>query len=683
VAAFCYVCGTATPPGFDLMTGERVAVSRSGITATDLRKRVQRILGPGYELGERIGAGGFAEVFKARDLRLKRSVAVKVLRPDLGLTPGMLERFRREAEVIAALRHPNIVPIYDVGEGDGVAFIIMPFIEGESLRARMERDGAMSGAETQRILVEAARGLAAAHDAGVIHRDIKPENIMLEGRESRALLMDFGIAKAVDGHLDTPATDEGIAPALTSTGIIVGTPQYMSPEQACGDKTIDARTDQYSLAVVGYRMLSGALPFDGESTRAVLYKQLVAEATPLAEKVPDVPTALAAAIGRAMQKEPSDRFDDMSGLAEALDAASVDAPVTRVGPTPAPGARLSALAHPVAARLGALVSRLPPLQGRLASRRVQGLLAAGMVVVLVAVVFQLARSPGESPEDFQPSSAVDPLAASVPVEAGEATPTQPTGTTSRSIPPPAVAGRGSRPPPPASRASAPTLPPPGPPPGPTCTALVGANNWSAAAATCTTAAQSGDVIAMRHLAGMYDRGNGVPEDPAQAVSWYRRAAPNDGESAFQLSRLYEIGRGTPRDARANITALREAAAKGHLQAILTLSARLESGAGMNRDDEEAALWYRRAADAGSTAAMLKLGDWTRRGRGVTKDEAAGVEWYRKAADAGSSEGAWLAAQAYLGGRGVARDEAQGLALLRKAAGLGNAQAAEELRKREG
>src|SRR5690606_5566020 len=151
-------------------------------------------------------------------------------------------------------------------------------------------------------------GLAAAHDAGVIHRDIKPENIMLDGKDARVLLMDFGIAKAVGGEEETPATEEGVAPALTSTGISVGTPQYMSPEQACGDKTTDARTDQYSLGVVGYRLLSGALPFEGESTRAVLYKQLVSEPPPIAERAPHAPASLQAAITRAMAKEPRERF---------------------------------------------------------------------------------------------------------------------------------------------------------------------------------------------------------------------------------------------------------------------------------------------------------------------------------------------------------------------------------------
>ncbi len=327
MASFCYVCGSATPAGLNRETGEAVTTTmRSGIGPADLIRKLQRALGPGYELQERVGAGGFAEVFRARDLRLKRDLAVKVLRPDLGLSPDLLQRFRREAETIATLRNAHIVPVFDIGEAEGLAYIIMPMIAGESLRAVLDREGAMKPDEVRRVLREAALGLAAAHDAGVIHRDIKPENIMLEGRDKRVLLMDFGISKAVGA-----AGDGDPGQTLTTTGIIIGTPQYMSPEQACGDKSIDARTDQYSLAVVGYRMLAGGLPFDGESTRAVLYQQLVAEAPPIATKVAGVPGGLANAIQRAMAKEPNERFANMTDFAAMLDSDPAPAAAVRAG----------------------------------------------------------------------------------------------------------------------------------------------------------------------------------------------------------------------------------------------------------------------------------------------------------------------------------------------------------------
>jgi serine/threonine-protein kinase len=610
VAAYCYVCGTATPIGIDSATGERLVVTRSYMTPEGLKTALQRAIGPGYSLGERIGAGGFAEVFRARDLRLKREIAVKVLRPDLGLTPGMLDRFRREAETVAALRHPHIVPIYDVGEAQALAFILMPFIEGESLRARMEREGAMPVAEVRRILTEAASGLAAAHDAGVIHRDIKPENIMLEGRESRALLMDFGIAKAVGGDDETPQTEEGVAPALTSTGIIVGTPQYMSPEQACGDKSIDARTDQYSLAVVGYRMLAGTLPFEGDSTRSVLYKQLVAEPPPIETKVPGVPPGIAAAILRAMQKDPAARFPSMVEFGEALRSDSEQS--------------LLAAAQP-------LGNAPPPA----ASRRT--LVLAGFAVIAVAVLLLRGGFTGTG----GPDSTMDP-----PELASNTESTLPVAVASDSTPLAVSAADKSTPP---AATSSPRRTPATPPPTPaptaaptttvSCAKAMSSADWTAAAASCLAEAEAGNVTSMRLLAGMLDRGNGVPEDPAQALTWYRRAAPNDAEAKFQLSRMLDIGRGAPRDGQGALTALRDAAAMGHQQATLTLAFRLENGANVGRDYEEAAIWYSRAAERGDVGSMVKLGDWYSRGRGVAKDEAKALEWYRKAAALGSTKAA--------------------------------------------
>jgi len=692
VAAFCYVCGTATPPGFDMRTGERVAVTRSTVTAVELRTSLQRALGPGYELGARVGAGGFAEVFRAQDLRLKRSVAVKVLRPDLGLSPGMLERFQREAETIAALRHPNIVPIFDVGESHGIAYLIMPFIEGESLRARMEREGKLPVPEVRRILREAAHGLAAAHDAGVIHRDVKPENIMLEGRDARILLMDFGIAKAVGGDEDTPVTEEGIAPALTSTGIIVGTPQYMSPEQACGDKTIDARTDQYSLGVVGYRLLSGSLPFEGDSTRAVLYKQLVSDPPPILEKVPDAPPGLASAITRAMRKEPRERFDTMTefaGMVEDEQASLTAAGLEAAAPPRGKSAKPPKAARPPRAPLtaGPTIAR-----ARAAIRRVPNrwLIAAGGIGATLLLIVALSRGGSAGAGMFQPISTIGGLdAPPADAAAAAAIPPAPAAT----VADPGASGATTRRPatqPPAPNRQGATAPAPAPAPAMStpvarngCASFVAGGDWAAALTTCTAAAEAGEVVAMRHLAGMYDRGDGVTADPAQAFAWYRRAAPNDAESKFQLSRMYEIGRGTARDARANISALREAAAMGHLQAVLTLATRLEDGTGMNRDYNEAALWYGRAATAGSVQALLKLADWAGRGRGMTRDDALAVQYYRQAAERGSAVGAWEAARAYLVGRGVPSDEATGMTLLRQAARLGNSDAVKELQRRGG
>jgi serine/threonine-protein kinase len=659
VAAFCYVCGTETPVGMNRETGERVAVTRSGIGPADLRKKLQRALGPGYELQERIGAGGFAEVFKVRDLRLKRDLAVKVLRPDLGLSPDLVMRFRREAETIANLRHPHIVPVYDVGEAEGLAYLIMPLIVGESLRATMERDGAMPVADVQRILREAASGLAAAHDAGIVHRDIKPENVMLEGVEKRVLLMDFGIAKIVGGGA---GEDGDPGEALTSTGIIIGTPQYMSPEQACGDKSIDARSDQYSLAVVGYRMLSGSLPFDGESTRAVLYQQLVAEPKPLTERISDVPGPLAVAIQRAMAKEPNERFPTMREFAAMLDGES-------------------SLAG----------GQSPVVVVQHGSRRTTVLMAT--VAVLAMLGWYLSRS----------DAPVDPILATS--EGVSPPPTLPAGTdaTPPAAPelPAAAQGKGPTPPPAAPGGKAPTTPrtpvdgkspattapsaaPTSTSAGVSCTRAAANGDWLGAAGACATEAASGSAVAQRILASLYVRGSGVTADPAKAVEWYRKASSGgDLEAKFALSRLLETGRGVAANPDEGLALLREAAAGGLLTAQQNLAQRLENGGGIKKNEAEAALWYRRAAEKGDMASQEKLAEFLARGRGVTKNEAEALEWYKKAGEKGSAESSFQAAQAYFKGRGTAKDEAAGLEWLKRAAARNHTEAKKELEKRGG
>ncbi|MDX2262133.1 MAG: serine/threonine-protein kinase [Gemmatimonadales bacterium] len=656
MAAYCYVCGTETPVGMMKETGERVAVGHSGISPKDLLKKLQRALGPGYELQDRIGAGGFAEVFKVRDLRLKRDLAVKVLRPDLGLSPDLVMRFRREAETIANLRHPHIVPVYDVGEAEGLAYLIMPLIAGENLRTVMEREGAMPVAEVQRILREACSGLAAAHDAGIVHRDIKPENVMLEGVEKRVLLMDFGIAKVVGGG---SGEDGDPSEGLTSTGIIIGTPQYMSPEQACGDKSIDARSDQYSLAVVGYRMLSGTLPFDGESTRAVLYQQLVGEPKPLIERMPDLPGPVAVAIQRAMAKEPNERFASMREFATMLDG---DSTLTTA---------------PSAAAVAAHSS----------SRRVTVLMSAVALLALVGwYLSNRSPAPGETAVAPAPVPEVTGDSAAVP-------PGTPLATAQPATTPPAAAGKPAagttRP---TTTAKPPTVPAPTPkaattaaaPTGVSCTRAASNGDWLGAAGACATEAAAGSAVAQRILGSLYDRGSGVNADPAKAVEWYRKASSGgDLEAKLALSRLLEIGRGVPANQGESIALLREAAAGGLLRAQQTLAFRLENGGGIKKDEAEAALWYRRAAEQGDMAGQEKLADFLARGRGVTKNEAEALEWYKKAAEKGSAESAWQAAQAYFRGRGTAKDEAAGMEWLKRAAARNHTEAKKELAKRGG
>jgi eukaryotic-like serine/threonine-protein kinase len=276
---------------------------------SELRAHVERVLSANYELDREIGRGGMGIVYKARDRRLKRSIAVKLLPPELAFRSEIRTRFLREAETAAQLSHPNIVPIYAVDERDGLVYFVMAYVEGENLGARLHREGRLSFDETRRVLLEVARALAYAHERGVVHRDIKPDNILID-RDGRVMVTDFGIARAVS---------EGADSRLTATGMAIGTPAYMSPEQSMGEREIDGRSDLYSLGVVGYQMLTGEPPFQAGSTPALLVKHLSERPAPVAELCPDVPSDLDRAVMIMLEKEPDDRFSSAGALATALE----------------------------------------------------------------------------------------------------------------------------------------------------------------------------------------------------------------------------------------------------------------------------------------------------------------------------------------------------------------------------
>ncbi|MHC4769618.1 MAG: serine/threonine-protein kinase, partial [Planctomycetota bacterium] len=225
---------------------------------TDTLEHLKAALADRYAIEREIGSGGMAVVYLARDLRLDRAVALKVLRPELAASLGV-ERFIREIEIAGKLNHPNILPLYDSGEADGLLYYAMPYVEGESLRDLLAREQQLPLDEALRITREVADALSHAHAYGVIHRDIKPENIMFQA--GHAVVSDFGIARAV-----TEAGGE----KLTQTGVAVGTPAYMSPEQAAGVGTIDARSDVYALGCLLYEMLAGEAPFTGPTAQAIM-----------------------------------------------------------------------------------------------------------------------------------------------------------------------------------------------------------------------------------------------------------------------------------------------------------------------------------------------------------------------------------------------------------------------------
>jgi len=280
-----------------------------------LAQRLSQALGSSFTLEGEIGRGGMGVVYHARDERLKRKVAVKVLPPELAFREEIRIRFLREAETDARLSHPHIVPIHSVGEGpDGLVYFVMAYVDGESLGARLKRRERLPPEEARRILMETADALGAGHALGIIHRDVKPDNILLEGSRGRTVLTDFGIAKAL-----TSTTGPG---TLTATGVAIGTPHYMSPEQAAGDREIDGRSDIYSLGVVGYQMLAGELPFSAPTVPGILLKQITEQAPNLQDRSPTCPDDLASCVMRSLEKEPEARWPTADALRRALESRS-------------------------------------------------------------------------------------------------------------------------------------------------------------------------------------------------------------------------------------------------------------------------------------------------------------------------------------------------------------------------
>ncbi|HET7599691.1 MAG TPA: serine/threonine-protein kinase, partial [Gemmatimonadales bacterium] len=288
----------------------------------DLRTQLQAALTGSYTLQRELGRGGMATVFLAHDLKHDRPVALKVLHPELAASLGP-ERFQREIRFAARLQHPHILTVLDSGRVEAGAdapeqlWFTMPYVEGESLRDRLRRERQLPVEDAVQIAREAARALDYAHQHGVVHRDIKPENILLT-RDGSTLVADFGIARAI-----------GADERLTQTGMAVGTPAYMSPEQAAGDRGLDPRTDMYSLGAVLYEMLAGEPPFTGPTAQVILMRRLTESPRPLRELRETVPAHLEQAVQKALARAPADRFASAGQFAQALQA-SVTAP------TPAP-----------------------------------------------------------------------------------------------------------------------------------------------------------------------------------------------------------------------------------------------------------------------------------------------------------------------------------------------------------
>jgi serine/threonine-protein kinase len=294
---FCVVCGSQVTGA-----GEAATIDESTAHLTAVRRAVASE----YDVERELGRGGMAIVYKAREVELDRPVALKVLPPELAPVGTISERFKREARLAASLDHPNVIPVYRVGQVGGVMYMAMKFIDGRPLDAVIDANGALPLPVVLLVLRSAAHALAFAHEHGIVHRDIKGANILVD-RDGRVVVSDFGIARAAESS------------SLTATGNMVGTPHFMSPEQ-CAGKAVGAQSDQYSLGIVAYQMLTGTVPFDGDSIPEILQHHWWTQVPDASQARPDCPAALTAVVQRMLAKVPEQRFATTADLAAALDA---------------------------------------------------------------------------------------------------------------------------------------------------------------------------------------------------------------------------------------------------------------------------------------------------------------------------------------------------------------------------
>jgi tRNA A-37 threonylcarbamoyl transferase component Bud32 len=359
-------------------------------TDTRALERLGRALGPHYRVVRLIGRGGFAEVYEVVDSDLQRRLAVKVLRSDLPWTAATISRFKQEARAIARLSHPNTVPIHFVGEGEGLVYYAMPYLEGRTVADLLKTEGPLPVDRALRIVEPVLEALQHAHDHGLVHRDVKPDNILIESGTGRPLLVDFGIVKYLDG----PAH-------LTETGFIVGTPLYMSPEQALGSRSVDARSDIYGMGAVLFQLLTGAPPFEGTDSQEIVGRH-ISEPVPSAGLERDgIPPWISGIVLRCMAKHPDDRFPTANALLEAIRTAKAGAVSSTVDPV-----TMLPRADDTPTEAMAVARRKPVGRGWLV-----GLAAAAFAAVVVAVSAP-GRESAESPAGYESKGSA---AASMPL----------------------------------------------------------------------------------------------------------------------------------------------------------------------------------------------------------------------------------------------------------------------------
>jgi len=373
-SAHCPRCG---PGSLALLGAEGLGSPREA--PPDALGRLARVLGETYRVVRLVGRGGFAEVYEVLDTGLQRRLAVKVLRSDLHWSSSAVSRFTQETRAIARLNHPNTIPIHFVGEGEGLVFYAMPFLEGRTLAELLRTEGPLPVERALGILEPILEALQQAHEHGLVHRDLKPDNIVIEAGSGRPLLVDFGIVK----NLEAPAD-------ITETGYIVGTPLYMSPEQAVGSHKVDSRSDIYAMGAVLFHLLTGAPPFPGEDSQEIVGRH-IREPLPMGSLSRDgIPPWIARVVVRCLAKHPDDRYPTARALLDALRAGRAGAPAGVVLPAEAPAPSATIEDAPTEQWAGTAPPARSPTRRRLA---IAGAAAALAAVVAVATTVGSARRP--------------------------------------------------------------------------------------------------------------------------------------------------------------------------------------------------------------------------------------------------------------------------------------------------
>lgn len=507
-------------------------------------KTAPALLGDRYELNAELGAGGMGRVWRARDRETGEVVAVKLLRPEIAADPAMAERFKNELRVARRITHKNVCRIHDFNRAGDVAYITMEYVEGESLRARLERERRIPFARLKPIAMQILAGLREAHAQGVVHRDLKPENIMLS-KSGAVKLMDFGIARLVT--------------ATTATQGIIGTPAYMSPEQASG-KRVDARTDLYAFGLILYECLTGRPTFSADTPVAVALKQVQEKPTPPHVHVKDLPRHVEAIVLRCLEKDPARRYGTAADLERALRAPEIVAqPVTR--------RRRPRLLAVVALVLAGVVAHKLVQRHRALSNPPAPVAATATAPVPPAAIAPPARAARVAP----------PVPAPVPQTSVAAAP--------RDESPQALYRRGLR----YARGDG------------------VAQDDARAVALWQRAAEQGDANAQNALGEAYLNGRGVVPDEQQALRWIKAAAEQDQPDAETrlASMLFERATGREEKMRA-VRLWRRAAQQGNAQAQYRLGLLLERGGLVHRNLREAAKLYAAAAAGGNADAQARL-----------------------------------------------------------------------------